>query len=132
VNPRVIGLSKAVLDKSKTLQASLALHGWVRFDSDWVAANVPESFIEEHYRAAAVITWLHGGGGLGKARFEKVTWKGFDSMLQIARPYLKRNVGYQLAGEWKKFLDMHPMLHYVNFQNFQNIPEAVLNDYINR
>ena len=162
VNPRIIGLSKAGLDKSKSLQASLASNGWVRFDPDWVAANVPESFIEEHFRAAAVITWLHGGGELGKARFEKVTWKGIDSVLQIVRPYLKRsfdytkhaaphdaldvmmsagqvkakergrNVGYQLAGEWKKFLDMHPMLHYVNFQNFQNIPEDILNDYINR
>jgi hypothetical protein len=159
VNPRVIGLSMAVLDKSKTLQASLALHGWVRFDPDWVAANVPESVIEEHYRAAAVLTWLQDSRGLGKARIEKATWKGFDSVLQIVRPYLKRtfdynkhavshdgldvmlsagqvkakergrNVGYQLAGEWRKFLDMHPMLHHINFQN---IPEAVLNDYINR
>ena len=159
VNPRVIGLSMAVLDKSKTLQASLALHGWVRFDPDWVAANVPESVIEEHYRAAAVLTWLQDSRGLGKARIEKATWKGFDSVLQIVRPYLKRtfdynkhavshdsldvmmsagqtkakergrNVGYQLAGEWRKFLDMHPMLHHVNFQN---IPEVTLNDYINR
>lgn len=159
VNPRVIGLSMAVLGKSKTLQASLALHGWIRFDPDWVHANVPESVIEEHYRAAAVITWLQDSRGLGKARIEKATWKGFDSVLQIVRPYLKRtfdynkhavshdgldvmmsagqvkakergrNVGYQLAGEWRKFLDMHPMLHHVNFQN---IPEATLNDYINR
>jgi hypothetical protein len=40
-----------------------------------------------------------------------------------------RNVGYQLAGEWKKFLDRHPMLHHINFQN---VPEDILNDYINR
>jgi len=94
VNPRIIGLSKAVLDKSKTLQASLALHGWVRFDAAWVAANVPESFIEEHYRAAAVITWLQDSRGLGKTRIEKATWKGFDSVLQIVRPYLKRTFDY--------------------------------------
>jgi hypothetical protein len=158
VNPRVIGLSKAGLDKSKTLQASLALHGWVRFDPAWVAANVPESVIEEHYRAAAVITWLAQGSSPRRAILEKATWKGFDSVLQIIRPYLKRsfdyhrygdhsglavmlsggqttaaargrNVGYQLTGEWKKFLDMHPMLNHVNFNT---IPEAVLNDYINR
>jgi hypothetical protein len=159
VNPRVIGLSKAVLDKSKTLQVSLALHGWVRFDPAWVAANVPESIIEEHYKAGAVINWLSQGSSPRRTILEKATWKGFDSVLQIVRPYLKRtfdynkhavlhdsldvmlsagqvkakergrNVGYQLAGEWRKFLDMHPMLHHVNFQN---IPEAVLNDYINR
>jgi hypothetical protein len=160
VNPRVIGLSKAVLDKSKTLQVSLALHGWVRFDPAWVHANVPESVIEEHYRAAGVITWLQDSRGPGRARIEKATWKGFDPVLQIVRPYLKRtfdyhkyvaashdgldvmmsagqvkakergrNVGYQLAGEWRMFLDMHPMLHHVTFLN---IPEATLNDYINR
>jgi hypothetical protein len=158
VNPRVIGLSKAGLDKSKTLQASLAMHGWVCFDPAWVAANVPEAFIEEHYRAAAVIAWLAQGSSPRRAILEKATWKGFDSVLQIIRPYFKRsfdyhrygdhsglavmlsggqttaaargrNVGYQLAGEWKKFLDMHPMLHHINFQN---VPEAVLNDYINR
>jgi hypothetical protein len=159
VNPHIIGVSKAELNRSKTLQASLAKHGWVRFDPDWVAANVPESIIEEHYRAAAVITWLQDIWGLGKARIEKATWKGFDSVLQIVRPYFKqtfdyykhamahdglavmmsagqvkakergRNVGYQLAAEWKKFLDMHPMLHHINFQN---VPEDILNDYINR
>ena len=159
VNPRVIGVSKAELNRSKTLQASLALHGWVCFDPAWVAANVPESVIEEHYRAAGVVTWLQDSRGLGKARIEKATWKGFDSVLQIVRPYLKRtfdytkhaashdaldvmmsagqvkarergrNVGYQLTAEWRKFLDMHPMLHHVNFQN---IPDSTLNDYINR
>ena len=159
MNPRVIGVSAAELNRSKTLQANLAKHGWVRFDPAWVAANVPESVIEEHYRAAGVVTWLQDSRGLGKARIEKATWKGFDSVLQIVRPYLKRtfdytkhaashdaldvmmssgqvkarergrNVGYQLAAEWRKFLDMHPMLHHVNFQN---VPEATLNDYINR
>jgi hypothetical protein len=158
VNPRVIGLSKAVLDKSKTLQASLALHGWVRFDPAWVAANVPEAFIEEHYKTCAVLNWLAQSGSPRRATLEKATWKGFDSVLQIIRPYSKRtfdyykygthdgldtmmsggqtsarergrNVGYQLAAEWKKFLDMHPMLHHINFQN---VPEGILNDYINR
>jgi hypothetical protein len=37
--------------------------------------------------------------------------------------------GHELAGEWKKFLDMHPMLNYVNFKS---VPDAILNAYINR
>jgi hypothetical protein len=158
VNPRIIGLSAAELNRSKTLPASLAKHGWVRFDPDWVAANVPESVIEEHYRAGAVLTWLAQGSSPRRSVIEKATWKGFNPVLQIVRPYFKRtfeyhrygehaglvvmmsagqtkakergrNVGYQLAAEWKKFLDMHPMLHHINFQN---VPEAILNDYINR
>ena len=158
VNPRIIGLSKAGLDKSKTLQASLAKHGWVRFDSDWVAANVPESLIEEHYKAGAVLNWLSQGSSPRRALLEKATWKGFNSVLQIIRPYFKRSfdytrygdhssldvmlspkqqkakergrdVGYQLAGEWKKFLNRHPMLHHINFNT---VPEDILNDYINR
>jgi hypothetical protein len=158
VNPRIIGVSKAELNRSKTLQDNLAKHGWVRFDPDWVAANVPEALIEEHYRAGAVLAWLVQGSSPRKATLGKATWKGFDSVLQIIRPYFNRsydylrygehpgldvmmsagqskakergrNVGYQLAGEWRKFLDMHPMLHHVNFQN---IPEVTLNDYINR
>jgi len=123
-----------------------------------VAANVPEAFIEEHYKAGAVLTWRAQGGSPRKATLEKAAWKGFDCVLQIIRPYFKcgfdyhkygehmgldammsvgqtkakergRNVGYQLAGEWKKFLDRHPMLHHINFQN---VPEDILNDYINR
>jgi hypothetical protein len=159
VNPRIIGVSKAELNRSKTLQASLALHEWVCFDPAWVAANVPESIIEEHYKSGAVLNWLAQCGSPRKATLEKATWKGFDSVLQIIRPYFKqtfdyykhamahdglavmlsagqvkakvrgRNVGCQLAAEWKKFLDMHPMLHHINFQN---VPEAALNDYINR
>ena len=159
VKPRVIGVSRAELNRSKTLQASLAKHGWVCFDPAWVAANVPESVIEEHYRSAAVLTWLTQPGSPRKATLEKATWKGFDSVLQIIRPYFKRtfdyykhsathdglcammsagqvkakergrNVGYQLSGEWKKFLDRHPMLHHIIFQN---VPEGILNDYINR
>jgi hypothetical protein len=159
VNPRIIGLSKAELNRSKTLQASLAKHGWVCFDPAWVHTNVPESIIEEHYRAAAVLNWLAAGSSPRKATLEKATWKGFDSVLQIIRPYFKqtfdyykhamahdglavmmsagqvkakergRNVGYQLAAEWKKFLDMHPMLHHINFQN---VPEGILAGYINR
>jgi hypothetical protein len=159
VKPRIIGVSKAELNRSKTLQASLAKHGWVCFDSDWVAANVPEAFIEEHYKAGSIVTWLAQSGRPAQNCFRKATWKGFDSVLQIIRPYLNcspdyekhisshygldammsvgqikakergRNVGYQLAGEWKKFLDMHPMLHHINFQN---VPEGILNDYINR
>jgi len=159
VNPRIIGVSKAELNRSKTLQASLAQHGWVRFDSDWVAANVPEAFIEEHYKAGSIVTWLAQSGRPAQNCFRKAAWKGFDSVLQIIRPYLNcspdyekhisshygldammsigqikakergRNVGYQLAAEWKKFLDMHPMLHHINFQN---VPEGILNDYINR
>lgn len=158
VNPRIIGLSTAELNRSKTLPASLAERGWARFDPDWVAANVPESVIEEHYRAGAVLNWLAQGSSPRRSVIEKATWKGFDSVLQIVRPYLKRtfeyhrygehaglivmmsagqtkakergrNVGYQLAAEWKKFLDMHPMLRHVNFQN---IPDDILNDYINR
>ena len=158
VNPRIIGLSKAAMSRSKTLQDNLVEHGWVRFDPDWVAANVPEALIEEHYRAGAVLAWLAQGGSPRKATLGKATWKGFDSVLQIIRPYFNRsydylrygehpgldvmmsagqskakgrgrNVGYQLAGEWKKFLDRHPMLHHINFQN---VPEDILNDYINR
>jgi len=159
VKPRIIGMSKAELNRSKTLQASLAKHGWVCFDSDWVAANVPEAFIEEHYKAGSIVTWLAQSGRPVQNCFRKAAWKGFDSVLQIIRPYLNcspdyekhisshygldammsvgqikakergRNVGYQLAGEWKKFLDMHPMLHHINFQN---VPEGILNDYINR
>jgi hypothetical protein len=159
VKPRIIGLSKAVLDKSKPLQATLALNGWVRFDPDWVAANVPERVIEEHYKTGAIVTWLSQMNGILRTKLDKITWKGFDPVLNIARPYLKqtfeyykhaaahhgldtmlsagqvkakergRGAGYQLAGEWKKFLDTHPMLHYVNFQT---VPMATLDDYINR
>jgi len=158
VNPRIIGLSKAEMNRSKTLQDNLAKHGWARFDPDWVAANVPEALIEEHYRAGAVLAWLAQRSSPRKATLGKATWKGFDSVLQIIRPYFNRsydylrygehlgldvmmsagqskakgrgrNVGYQLAGEWKKFLDRHPMLHHIHFQN---VPEDILNDYINR
>jgi len=158
MNPRVIGVSTAELNRSKTLQANLAKHGWVRFDPDWVAANVPEAFIEEHYKAGAALTWLSQGMSPRRAIIEKATWKGLDPVLKIVRPYFKRsydyhrygehigldvmlsagqskakergrNVGYQLAAEWKKFLDIHPMLHHINFQN---VPEGILNDYINR
>jgi hypothetical protein len=158
VNPRIIGVSKAELNRSKTLQASLAKHGWVCFDPAWVAANVSESVIEEYYKTGAVLNWLAQPGSPRKATLEKATWKGFDSVLQIIRPCFKRtfdyykygthdgldtmmsggqvkakergrNVGYQLAAEWKKFLDMHPMLHHINFQN---VPEGILAGYINR
>jgi len=159
VKPRIIGLSKAVLDKSNPLQAALALNGWVRFDPDWVAAHVPEQVIEEHYKTGAIMSWLSQSKEIFRGKLDKITWKGFDPVLDIVRPYSKRtfdyskhaaqhhgldamlsaaqvkarergrDVGYQLAGEWKKFLDMHPMLHYVNFYS---IPEAALNDYINR
>ena len=158
MNPRVIGVSAAELNRSKTLQANLVLHGWVRFDPDWVAANVPEAFIEEHYKAGAVLNWLVQGMSPRRAIIEKATWKGLDPVLKIVRPYFKhsfdyhrygehmgldvmmsagqskakergRNVGRQLAAEWEKFLDMHPLLRHINFQN---VPGSILNDYINR
>ena len=157
-NPRIIGLSKAGLDKSKNLQDSLAQHGWVRFDPSWVAANVPEPLIEEYYRAGAILNWLMRNDTPRPSLLERVTWKGFDSVLKIISPYLKRNfdphaqgehvelgvmlsdgqlkakergrnVGRQLSDEWGKFLDMHPMLRYIRFDN---IADAVLNDYVNR
>lgn len=158
INPQIIGLSKPMLDKSKTLQAALAEHGWVRFDPDWVAANVPATLIEEHYKAGAVLTWLSHSSSPRRSSYEKITWKGGDIVVNIVRPYINRShdynryrehselvsmmseaqtkavkrgtdVAYQLAAEWKKFLEMHPMLHHINFQG---IPDAVLNAYINR
>jgi hypothetical protein len=53
----------------------------------------------------------------------------FLSGEQIKAKERGRNVGYELAAKWKAFLDMHPMLHHINFQG---IPESILNDYINR
>ena len=158
VKPQVIGLSKAMLAKSKSLQAALATNGWVRFDADWVAANVPTQFIEEHYKSGAIIGWLSHGASPRRSTYAKVTWKGAETLLDVVRPYVNRsydynkycehsnlegflsgeqikakergrNVGYELAAKWKAFLDMHPMLHHINFQG---IPESVLNDYINR
>lgn len=158
MTPPIIGLSKAMLDKSKALQASLDKHGWVRFDPKWVADNVPASFIEEHYKSGAVIHWLSNSSSPRRSSYDKLTWKGGDTFLNIVRPYIKRNydysvyadhlsleamlskdqskamkrgkdVGYQLAAEWKNFLDLHPMLQHINFQT---VPDAVLNDYINR
>jgi hypothetical protein len=159
VKPRIIGLSKAVLDKSNPLQAALALNGWVRFDPDWVAAHVPAQVIEEHYKTGAIMSWLSQSKEIFRGKLDKITWKGLDPVLDIIRPYSKwtfdynkhaaqhhgldamlsaaqvkaqergKNVGYQLAGEWRKFLDMHPMLHHVHFHS---IPMATLDDYINR
>lgn len=158
ISPQIIGLSKPMLDKSKTLQAALAEHGWVRFDPDWVAANVPATLIEEHYKAGAVLTWLSHSSSPRRSSYDKIAWKGGDIVLNIVRPYINRSydynrycehsnlvsmmseaqtkavkrgtdVAYQLAAEWKKFLEMHPMLQHINFQG---IPDAVLNAYINR
>jgi len=152
--PRVIGLSKAVREKSKTLQTSLAAHGWSRFDADWVQALVPEAFLEEDAKASSILYWLHhmSGGGLVRKLIEKHTATG------TVQPYLKQSFSYdkhaagewleillsptQLAArrqgldarkeveaEWDKFLALHPMLRYVNFDA---ISESVVNDYINR
>jgi len=155
---RIIGLSKAMREKSKSLQASLALHGWAFFDSDWLHANVPESFLERHYRTGAILAWLSQGSSPCRAVLEKYTWPGADVVLKMTRPYLglkydyqkygehssldyllsenqikaKRRglaAGHELADAWKKFLDMHPMLNYVNFKS---VPDAILNAYINR
>jgi hypothetical protein len=155
---RLIGLSKAMREKSKSLQAALDTHGWVRFDHDWVHANVPESFLEGHYKTGAILSWLSQGSSPRRSVLEKYDWPGAETVLKMTRPFLglkydyqkygehaaldyllsenqikaKRrglNAGHELAGEWKKFLDMHPMLNYVNFQN---VPEAILNTYINR
>jgi hypothetical protein len=158
MNPTVIGLSKAMLDKSKSLQLSLTVNGWSRFDADWVAAHVPTQFLEDHYKSGSIIAWLNQHPALRKSSYTTVTWKGAETLLDIVRPYINRNydynkygdheslkalmsgeqikamergknVGYGLAAKWKAFLDMHPMLHHVNFLS---IPAGVLNAYINR
>jgi len=158
--PRIIGLAKSNLDrlKNKKLMAALDTHGWVRFDSAWVHANVTKDFIEGHHRSGAILQWLGQTTSPSRKLLEAGSWKGMEDMVKAVRPYLSLPftytkygshddlyamlsteqlqakqrglaVGRQLEATWQKFLDRHPMLRYADMQR---IPLDTLNDYVNR
>ena len=159
--PRVIGLSRATLNKSKTLQASLAAHGWRRFDADWVQANVPDTFLEEDAKACSIVNWLtplsNSNSSVSKI-IEKYTSAGTAALLKLVQPYLKQQFSYDRhsAGQVLEALlspgqrdarlrglNAHKKveaewrkflaLHpMLSYVNFGAIPEPVIDTYINR
>lgn len=98
----IIGVSGAVLAKSKTLAADLDKHGWQEVNADWFQANVPEAWLEATFSKVGAAAWLCNQRPLPPDYLRKAVaannWPGAEDFFKLVAPYVTpTSSGYYFA-----------------------------------